>query len=145
MRSDLREFLAAAGVLGFQFDGYTGSGHMRLVHPQAGVYITAATPSDYRGVRNSLSDMERLSGVRLPRSNAAHMRFKPRDRAADQLREQRAAAARRAERQKRTQWAVESHRSAAEAFQTAVARRITAADTHRREIEALMRPGRGLC
>lgn len=141
----MREFLAAAGVLGFRFAGFTGGGHMRLVHPDAGVYVTSATPSDYRGVRNAMSDMERMSGVRLTRPNAAHLRFKPIDRVSQQIRERHRAAARRAERLERARAAAESRAAAAEAHRTATAAAITIADQHRREIEALMRPGRGLC
>lgn len=68
----LRGFLAKTEQLGFHFDGFTGSGHVKLRNHDKGLsYITPASPSDMRYQRNALNDMERMSGRKLPRANAA--------------------------------------------------------------------------
>lgn len=136
MQSELRQFLASAAQLDHRFDGYTGSGHMRFVHPTAGMYIAASTPSDRRSTRNALSDMENRSGKRLPRPNAGRFRRKLTDKQAERRQEQRAAQDRREERQT-------AARASASRNRSAVSAAITAADQHRREIEKLMRPGYG--
>lgn len=70
-----RELLHQAKQLGFRFIETTGSGHLRLRHDDTGAeYIAPATGSDWRGNRNAISEMERLSGRKLVRPNAAHYR-----------------------------------------------------------------------
>lgn len=119
--------------LGFHFDGYTGSGHVRFRNPDIDrVYISAATPSDHRGWANAVAEMERMSGRKLPRQNSGHYRFKP-------ARPEAAAGNRRHEAAARR---IEAQRAAAARRETDI-RRIKAADEHRREIEALMRHGTG--
>lgn len=136
MHAEMRQFIASAALLDHTFDGYTGSGHMRFLHPTAGMYIASSTPSDRNTIRKQLSDMERRSGKRLPRAKSGHFRRKVTDREAERLREQRAAQERREER--RTPARVSGQRN-----RSAVAAAITAAEQHRREIEALMRHGYG--
>lgn len=136
MQSELRQFLASAAQLDHRFDGYTGSGHMRFVHPTAGIYIASSTPSDRNANRHQLADMERRSGKKLPRANSGRFRRKVADKTAKRLREQREAQARREERQLAARVSAGRNRSA-------VAAAINAADQHRREIERLMRPGYG--
>lgn len=73
----LREFLAAAAKIGFVLDGWDGKGHPRLRHTASGVTTSVArTPSDHRSRLNELARLERLSGRKLPRDNAAHYRHK---------------------------------------------------------------------
>lgn len=75
MNSELRQFLSRAKRLGFEWVGTDGQGHPRLHNAAIGVsYSVPGTPSDYRSLRNSLADLERLSGRKLPRANAAHYR-----------------------------------------------------------------------
>ena len=75
MSSYRHELLKDAKQLGFAFDGFDGHGHIRLRHQQTGVrYSVPATPGDRRGFKNSLSDLERLAGQRLPRPNNGHYR-----------------------------------------------------------------------
>lgn len=147
MQSELRQFIASAALLDHRFDGYTGSGHMRFVHPTAGIYIASSTPGVRNCIRKQLFDMERRSGKKLPRANSGHHRRKPRDKAAKRLAEQRAAQDRKEERQAAARISAIRKRDAAksitERFRSARAAEITAADRHRREIEALMRPGHG--
>lgn len=147
MQSEMRQFIAAAALLDHRFDGYTGSGHMRFVHPTAGLYVGSSTPSDRNTFRKQLADMERRSGKRLPRSNAGHHRSKPVDKAARRRQEERAAQDRREERQLAARVSAARKRAAVKdtihRFRSAVAAEITAADRHRREIESLMRPGHG--
>lgn len=73
----LREFTHKAELLGFTFDGLTGGSHPRYRHAESGrVVVAAFTPSDWRSERNSLADMERVSGRKLPRPNAAKYRHR---------------------------------------------------------------------
>jgi hypothetical protein len=69
----LPEFLDAARQLGFIYEGQTNGNHVRLRNKRTGqIYTTALTPSDWRSRRNCLADLERISGRKLPRPNAAH-------------------------------------------------------------------------
>lgn len=72
----LRRFAETkARPLGFEFVGYQGNGHPRFYNADKGVYFTTAlTPSDWRGEKNSVADMERLSGRKLPRQKAGRAR-----------------------------------------------------------------------
>ena len=80
MPSWLKEFAETkAAPLGFEFVGLQGSSHPRFYNADKNVYFTSAlTPSDWRGEKNAVADMERLSGRKLPRPNAAHYKHKPR-------------------------------------------------------------------
>lgn len=72
----LRDFSRKAAQLGFIFCGYTGTNHPKYYNSDADATVTTAlTPSDYRGQKNALSDMERLSGRKLPRDKAGHHRW----------------------------------------------------------------------
>jgi hypothetical protein len=70
----LPEFLTQAKRLGFTLDGHTGSGHHRLQNADGAVVVIPSTPSDWRSCRNSLAQLERLAGERLPRANAGKYR-----------------------------------------------------------------------
>jgi hypothetical protein len=73
----LRDFFNQAEQLDFVFDGFTGGGHIRLYnHPRELTYITSASPSDKQYQKNALADMERMSGHKLAKPNAAKYRFK---------------------------------------------------------------------
>lgn len=73
----LRRFCAKAEQLGFKFQGYNGSGHPKFVHTATGTVLsTSLTPSDWRVERNTIAEMERISGRKLPRDNAAHYSYK---------------------------------------------------------------------
>ena len=73
----LRDFFAQAERLDFIFDGFTGSGHVRLYnHARDLTYITPASPSDKRYQMNALAEMERMSGHKLAKANAAKYRYK---------------------------------------------------------------------
>lgn len=62
-------------MLGFKYMGLTGTTHPRYYNADVDVWVTAPlTPSDWRSQQNTLSNMERLSGRKLPRSNAGHFR-----------------------------------------------------------------------
>ena len=69
----------ATEQLGFTFSGYDGSGHIVLTLPDGRRSSIPATPSDWRGARNSLAGLERLSGRKVPRPNRkrSHKSFRP--------------------------------------------------------------------
>lgn len=74
----LRDFNTKAEMLGFRFDGFTGSGHVKYYNADIEKFVIGAmTPSDWRGQSNCLLRMERFSGRKLPRANAGHHRFRP--------------------------------------------------------------------
>lgn len=131
MSSSLRdEVERAATALGFKFAGYDGSGHVVWAHPNGARYSTPASPGEYRGVRNAVAALERLSGNKLPRVNHRRGR-KPSGPAVDP--EVEASRRRHAE----TFDAKVAERDA----QRVAAERAANADRRRREIEDLMRPG----
>jgi hypothetical protein len=69
MSNDRRDFLKTAEQLGFEFVRKTGSGHMRLYNAEIGRHYTASfSPSDWRGRRNSIADMQRIAGRKLARN-----------------------------------------------------------------------------
>lgn len=73
----LRDFFNQAEQLDFIFDGFTNGGHVRLYnHARNLTYITSASPSDQRYQRKALAEMERMSGHKLAKPNAAKYRFK---------------------------------------------------------------------
>lgn len=76
-RNHVRELELQANQLGFEFAGYTGSGHIRFRHVEFLVtYIASASPSCRHTGINALKEMERLSGVKLPRRGQGHHRRK---------------------------------------------------------------------
>ena len=73
--SFLRDFNRKAEMLGFKYVGLTGTSHPRYHNADVDAWVVAAlTPSDWRSQKNTLSQMERLSGRKLPRSNSGHFR-----------------------------------------------------------------------
>lgn len=75
---EAREFIATAAQLGWSFVGMDGRGHLRLHHLATNqFYAAAATPSDGRSRRNTIADLERLSGRKLPRANSGHYHHQP--------------------------------------------------------------------
>jgi len=81
----LPEFLAQAARLGFTFDGLTGSGHPRLRNAVGDSIVIPSTPSDWRSRLNSLAQLERFSGRRLPRANAGKYRYRRQPRLSTEL------------------------------------------------------------
>lgn len=66
-RKEVQELLDKAAKLGFEVDSEkSGRGHITLVHPR-GEYTIASTPSDWRGEKNAVAAMERISGEKLAR------------------------------------------------------------------------------
>lgn len=127
---------SAAKELGFRFAGYDGSGHIVWQHPNGARYSTPATPSEYRGVANSIAALERLSGRKIDRPN--HRRSR-KNFAITTDAEVEASRRRHAE----TFAAKADERDAAksaELARLADAKRTEAAERRRREIEELMRP-----
>lgn len=60
-----REDIEYARTLGWVFDGYTGSGHLRYRHPDTQVKaIFSATTSDQRAIRNSRAFIRRTTPPR---------------------------------------------------------------------------------
>lgn len=71
----VRELCDKAEQLGFKFTGYNGNNHPHFYNAAKNIhYTTSCTPSDWRVVRNSIAEMERLSGRKLPRPNAGKFR-----------------------------------------------------------------------
>lgn len=74
----LKEFDAKAEMLGFKFSGFSGKNHPIYYNADVDVTVIAPlTPSDYRSQANSLANMERLSGRKLPRGHSGRHSFKP--------------------------------------------------------------------
>lgn len=137
MNGQAREIVVIAKALGFRFDGYDGSGHVVLSLPDGRRTSIPATPSEYRGRKNSILTLERMCGRKLPRPNHRRSR-KTFDQADPEV-----EASRR--RYAATQEALNEERALArEAEEQRIrsAQKAAADDRHRREIEALMRPGR---
>lgn len=67
MNSEARHIITLARQLGFTVAGVTGSGHIRLDHVNGQVTI-ASTPSEYRGRANTIAQLERVAGRKLPRA-----------------------------------------------------------------------------
>lgn len=67
-RGVVRELELMAEQLGFVFDGYTGSGHIKFRHScSQRLFVASGSPSCHRSSLNSVKEMERISGVKLPR------------------------------------------------------------------------------
>ena len=124
MNSQSREVVALAERLGFTFDGYDGSGHLVLSLPDGTRTSIPATPGEYRGRKNAIATLERLSGRKLPRAN--HRRS--RKTFAEDTAEVEASR-----RRHETAFQQELERRAA-------VKRAADSDRRRREIEELMRP-----
>lgn len=79
MNTVTRELLEIADSLGFTFEGYDGGGHIVLTLPDGRRTSIAATPSEYRGRKNAIATLERLSGRTMPRANHRRSRkaFRP--------------------------------------------------------------------
>ena len=118
----------AARALGFTFLGYDGRGHLVWEHPRGRV-STPATPSEWRGAKNAIAQLERAAGTKLPRPNHRRGR-KPAAPAVDPQVE----ASRRKHAETYDEKCAERERQKAQAAAAA------AADRRRREIEELMRP-----
>jgi hypothetical protein len=58
MKSDLRRIVVAARSRGWSVS-YTGTGHLRLLHPNGAVVVAGGTPSDWRAHRNFQADLRR--------------------------------------------------------------------------------------
>lgn len=60
--------VAKAKELGFENQGFDGRGHIVLKHVESGETTRiAASPGDFRGDKNALAHMERVSGKKLER------------------------------------------------------------------------------
>lgn len=59
LRRRYHEVVRIGALYGFELAGGTGSGHLKLVHPVAGMVVTSATPSDVRTLRNLARDLKR--------------------------------------------------------------------------------------
>lgn len=69
-----RQLLEQAQLLGFVADDQLdGSGHIVLRHPN-GVTRIASSPSDHRGDKNAIANMERIAGRKLPRPKSGRHR-----------------------------------------------------------------------
>lgn len=128
MNGQVREFLTKVEAIGWRFDGYLGSDHVRVVHDDGHRATLPATPSEYRSLLNSLATLERLCGQKLPRVNHRRSR-KPTRTAADP--EVEASRRRHADESEQKQ--------AAKAKRDAEIRATEASERRRREIEELMR------
>jgi len=68
-KKSYRDVIELGRRYGYELVGYTGAGHLRLVHPVAGTVFAPSTPSDRRGLRNvaqKLRQRLRESGVTEP-------------------------------------------------------------------------------
>lgn len=69
-----RELVQWAERYGWSFAGYARNGHLILEHTNGTVYQTAATPSEYRGTRNTKADLLRLAGAKEEKHRAGRPR-----------------------------------------------------------------------
>lgn len=67
---DAEKFLAEIAPDGWQSVGYTGSGHIKLVHTDGAVAFLSATPGDYRTRKNMISTLRRARAT-TPRRRSA--------------------------------------------------------------------------
>lgn len=140
MNRDVRELVQKAEQLGFRYAGVAPGGHIALVHENGQTYYTAASPSDYRGQKNAIAELERIAGRKLPRVN--HRRSRKSTDTVDQQVEaaRRRAQAKAIERERAREARTEAERIA-EAARRASAAASAADDERVREIRRLM--GRG--
>lgn len=133
MNSLLKEIITKAETIGWTYEGTNARGHSVLVHKSGARYTTASTPSDRRGVLNTLSDLERIGGQKLEKINHRRSRKTPDNKEEEGW----LAASRRRSREKQMR---------DEEIRMRRARAIAAAeDSVQREksISNLMRPGWG--
>lgn len=72
---EVRDLIRKAETLGWVRDGFDGRGHPKLQHPVTGAtYSVPSTPGDWRSTRNSIADLQRLSGRKLVRQRAGKYR-----------------------------------------------------------------------
>lgn len=96
MHKEIRDLVGKAALIGWTDTGeLDGRGHHVLRHESGREWSIPATPSDHRSFRNTLADLERIAGRKLPRvkrSGMARRERRQRDR-------ERAAEAERAARE----------------------------------------------
>lgn len=139
-RHVMREALNA----GWEWIGYTKGGHVEIRWPENGALIhCATTPSDPNSWKAFAKEIERVSGVEVWRKGNRR-RSRRRTNGAD-VQVQAARRKHREEYEQRLaqQEAARQAARTAELRRRADAERAAAADEHRHEIEALMRPGWG--
>lgn len=76
MHKEVRELIDKANMLGFKVEGKDGNEHYTLVCDNGEQVRVASTPSEWRTTANCIAEMERKSGRKLPRQNAAKYRHK---------------------------------------------------------------------
>jgi hypothetical protein len=131
----VRELIAKVEPIGWTYEGLTDGGHVRFRHTSGAAYTSAASPSDWRGSKNAVAEMERLGGQRLPRVNHRRGRS-PRNKADQQV-----TAARRRHRDEWERRAEERENARQQEQQRRwAAVRAEADDRRRKQIEELMRP-----
>ena len=119
---------AAAKALGFTFTGHDGRGHCVWEHPK-GLVRLPATPSEWRGVKNAVAQMERIAGTKLARPNHRRGRKSTAPTTDPQV-----------EASRRKHAETYEEKRAEQEQREAQARAFAAAERRRREIEDLMRP-----
>lgn len=62
---EAREIIKAAREIGWSHAGYTGSGHLLLIHENGAKFSIASTPGDNRNRKNAIRTLERLAGRRI--------------------------------------------------------------------------------
>lgn len=76
MHKEVRELVEKAKLIGFHNTGKDGNGHYVLVNENGQTQRVPSTPSEYRSLDNAVSAMERKSGRKIPRQNAAKYSYK---------------------------------------------------------------------
>ena len=76
MHKEVRELVDKAEMLGFKLDGVDGNGHYRLVCENGETVRIPCTPSEWPSAANSLAEMERKSGRKLPRQKSGNYRHR---------------------------------------------------------------------
>lgn len=66
---NVRRLLNAAESLGGTYEGKDGRGH-HVIDFGGQRYSVACSPSEWRGLRNAISDMERITGRKVPRQKS---------------------------------------------------------------------------
>lgn len=73
--SEWREMTKLAAMLGFDQVQVTKHGHPRFYNRDIDrFYVASFTPSDWRGRKNAVAEMERMSGRKIPRQKAGKIR-----------------------------------------------------------------------
>lgn len=131
MNAAARETVRAAKQLGFTYEGIDGRGHHALRHENGTPYRFPASGSDYRGPKNTLADLERIAGRKLPRPGRRRKSRKPIGGSGFSIE----LAARESRNRQRA-------RDAAAARDRAAQRDAVQRERNAREIRALMQPSR---